>query len=78
MKKDINRNDVCNSLDQVLGFSKNLMILGLRGQQPEESEVNLIRHHCDLLTKEGVFEFDLNCDNFTLFQQIQRFANCRD
>lgn len=75
MKKDISRKDVCTSLDHVLDFSKNLVILALKGQHPEESEVNLVRHHCDLLAKEGVFEFDLNCDDFTLFQQIQRFAN---
>lgn len=75
MKNNISRNEVCTSLDHVLDFSKNLVIFGLNGQQPEKSEVDLVRHHCDLLAKEGVFEFDLNCDDFTLFQQIQRFAN---
>lgn len=71
---DIYRN-VCTSLDQVLDFSRDLIILGLKGQQPEESEVDLVRKHCGLLAKEGVFEFDLNCDDFTLFQQIQEFSS---
>lgn len=70
--------DIFDSLDQVLDFSRNLVILGLRGEQPKEIDVNLIRQHCDLLTKEGIFEFNLDCDDFTLFQQIQRFASSLD
>lgn len=62
------------SLDKVLEFSSKLIALSLREQKPKTSQVDEVRHHCEQLSKAGIYAFDAECDDQTLFKQIEEFA----
>ena len=61
-------------LDEVLEFSSELIILGLEGKKPEDSKVEKIREFCKELADAGVYQFQTDCDNQKIFEQIQQFA----
>ena len=70
-----NVNNLINSLDEVLHFSSEMIKFRLGGEKPEQSRVNEIREHCKVLANGKVFDFDTECDDVTLFKQIQKFAS---
>ena len=61
-------------MDEVLGFSSELIVLGLEGKKPDDSKVNKMRGFCKELSDAGVYQFQTICDNEKLFEQIQQFA----
>ena len=61
-------------LDEVLEFSSELIMLGLEGKKPENSKIDKIREFCKELADAGVYQFQTDCDNERLFEQIQQFA----
>lgn len=63
-----------DTLNKVLRFGSELIILSLKNEKPDESKVNEVRKSCDELSKSGVYQFDTNCSNEELFDQIQSFS----
>ena len=61
-------------LDEVLEFSSELIMLGLEGRKPENSKIDKMRESCKELADAGVYQFQTDCDNERLFEQIQQFA----
>ena len=66
------------SLEKVLVFNSKLIVLSLENKKPEGSEVDMVRKHCDTLSNAGIYPFVTDCDDTTLFMQIEHFASMHD
>ena len=63
------------SLEKVLKFNSKLIVLSLENKKPESLEVDMVRKHCDVLSSGGIYPFVTDCDDTTLFIQIEHFAS---
>ena len=69
-----NKKKLLGVLDEVLLFSFELIVFELEGKAPEDSRVKQIRELCQELADAGVYQFQTNCDDEKLFEQIHTFA----
>ena len=63
------------SLEKVLEFNTKLAVLSLEDKKPESLEVDVVRKHCNMLSNSGIYPFVTDCDDITLFMQIEHFAS---
>lgn len=67
-------NNLLNSLDEVLKFSSELIMLSLQERKPSDSEIKRVRKCCETLRQANMYEFNINCSDEDLFRQVQSFA----
>ena len=68
-----NKKKLLGVLDEVLLFSFELIVFELEGKAPEDSRVKQIRELCQELADAGVYQFQTNCDDEKLFENLKYF-----
>ena len=65
---------IINALEEVLHFASKMIVLKLKGEEPDKTEIEEIKKHCELLKEANVFDFNTE-DEDMLLKQIQEFAS---
>lgn len=63
------------AMDEVLAFSSKAITISFFDEKPTKEEFEFVRRQCDILKSNGVYDFDTNCTDVQLLQQIHSFAD---
>lgn len=61
------------ALENILLFNKKVIMR----QQFSDEEIKCMKKSCELLTRAGVYRFDINCPWWELLEQIEEFIEDR-
>jgi len=68
-------NAIMEALDCVICFNKESIICTLSGNMIEEGKIEKVRKACEILSNEGLYEFNTSGTMKELLLQIEDFVN---